>query len=63
MLAYLTDEQPTICEQAALDVTLVVPAPDDQGVWAQVAYEAAQSLGSERWIPTRRRHPNPNRCP
>jgi hypothetical protein len=55
MLAYLTDEQPTINEQATLDVTLVVPAPDDQGVWAQVAYEAAQHLEPERWIPARRR--------
>jgi hypothetical protein len=55
MLAYLTDEQPTSCEQASLDVALVVPTPDDQRVWAQVAYEAAQQLEPERWIPTRRR--------
>jgi hypothetical protein len=34
MLAYLTDEQPTTCEHAPLDATLVVPTPDDQGVSA-----------------------------
>ena len=55
MLAYLIDEQHEFCEQAARDVALVVPAPDDQGVWAQVAYEAAQELEPERWIPARRR--------
>jgi hypothetical protein len=57
MLAYLTDEQPTTYETASLDVTLVVPTPDDQEVWAQVAYEAAQQLEAERWIPARRRRP------
>ena len=62
MLAYLTDEQPTICEHASLDVTPVVPASGDQGVWAQVAYEAAQQLESERWIPTRRRRPGTRPC-
>jgi hypothetical protein len=62
MLAYLTDEQPTIYEEAWLDVTLVVPAPHDQGVWAQVAYEAAQLLEAERWIPARRRRPEACRC-
>jgi hypothetical protein len=55
MLAYLTDEQPTLGERAARDVALDVPAPDDQGVWAQVAYEAAQQIEAERWIPARRR--------
>jgi hypothetical protein len=62
MLAYLTDEQPTIYELAALDVTPVVPTPDDQGVWAQVAYEAAQQLEAERWIPMRRRRPGTRPC-
>jgi hypothetical protein len=57
MLAYLIDEQAPAGGQASLDVVLVVPAPDDQGVWAQVAYEAAQQLGPERWIPARRRRP------
>ena len=55
MLAYLIDEQPRVGEQAALDVAPVVPTPDDQGTWAQVAYEAAQQLEPERWIPARRR--------
>jgi hypothetical protein len=55
MLAYLIDEQATLCEQEGLDVALVVPTPDDQGMWAQVAYEAAQQLEPERWIPARRR--------
>jgi hypothetical protein len=62
MLAYLIDEQPTMHEQASLDVTLVVPAPDDQGRWAQVAYEAAQQLAPERWIPARRRPRQACRC-
>jgi hypothetical protein len=62
MLAYLTDEPPTTHEQASLDVTLVVPTPDDQGLWAEVAYEAAQQLESERWIPTRRRRPGTRPC-
>ena len=57
MLAYLSDEQPANCEQAALDVIVVAPMPDDQGAWAQVAYEAAQQLDAERWIPARRRRP------
>ena len=54
MLAYLIDEQVTIDDPAALDATLAVPMPDDQGLRAQLAYEAAQRLESERWIPTRR---------
>jgi hypothetical protein len=54
MLAYLIDEQAAIDEPAALDATLAVPVPDDQGLCAQVAYEAAQRLESERWIPKRR---------
>jgi hypothetical protein len=62
MLAYLTDEQPTIHEQASLDVARAAPTPDDQGVWAQVAYEAAQHLESERWIPTRRHRPGARPC-
>ena len=62
MLAYLSDEQPTICERAALDVTLVVPTPDDQGAWAQVAYEAAQQLEPERWTPRRLYPPSARRC-
>ena len=57
MLAYLIDDQPTFCEHAGARSPLVVPAPDDQGVWAQVAYEAAQQLDGERWIPARRRRP------
>ena len=57
MLAYLIDEQAPAGGQASLDVVAVVPTPDDQGVWAQVAYEAAQALGPERWIPARRRRP------
>ena len=55
MLAYLIDEQVPAGGQALLDVVPVVPTPDDQGVWAQVAYEVAQALGPERWIPARRR--------
>ena len=55
MLAYLIDEQPTVCEQAGRDGALVAPTPDDQGVRAQVAYEAAQQLEAERWIRPRRR--------
>jgi hypothetical protein len=62
MLAYLTDEKPTICEQASVDVTLSVPPPHDQGVWAQVAYEAAQQLDGTCWIPARRRRPEACRC-
>jgi hypothetical protein len=62
MLAYLTDEQPTMDGRAALDVTLVVPTPDDQGVWAQVAYEAAQQLDGTRWIPGRRRGSGASPC-
>jgi hypothetical protein len=62
MLAYLTDEQPTTYEQASLDVTLAVPTPADQGVWAQVSYEAAQQIEPERWIPARRRRPAACRC-
>lgn len=61
MLAYLIDEQAPTGGQASLDVVPVVPTPDDQGVWAQVAYEAAQALGPERWIPARRR-PETGRC-
>jgi hypothetical protein len=57
MLAYLTDEQPTTYQQASLDVTVVAPKPDDQGAWAQVAYEAAQQLEAGFWIPARRRRP------
>jgi hypothetical protein len=60
MLAYLIDEPSPAGGQASLDVVAVVPTPDDQGVWAQVAYEAAQQLGPERWIPARRR---PEGCP
>ena len=55
MLAYLIDEQAPAGGQASLDVVPAVPAPHDQRVWAQVAYEAAQALGPERWIPARRR--------
>ena len=55
MLAYLIDEQPPAGGQASLDVVAVAPTPDDQDVWAQVAYEAAQQLGPECWIPARRR--------
>jgi hypothetical protein len=55
MLAYLIDEQHEFCEQAARDVALVLPTPHDQGVWAQVAYEAAQHLDGACWIPARRR--------
>jgi hypothetical protein len=55
MLAYLIDEQATRCQEEARDGALVGPAPDDQGVWAQVAYEAAQELAPERWVPARRR--------
>jgi hypothetical protein len=62
MLAYLTDERPTICEQAAPEVAPGAPAPDDQGVWAQVAYEAAQQLEAERWLPARRRAPRARPC-
>jgi hypothetical protein len=62
MLAYLTDEQPTMQEQVSLDITLAVATPDDQGVWAQVAYEAAQQLNGTRWIPARRRCPKACRC-
>jgi hypothetical protein len=54
MLAYLIDEQVAIDDPASLDATLAVPVPDDQGRCAQLAYEAAQRLESERWIPTRR---------
>ena len=54
MLAYLIDEQAPAGGQASLDVVPVMPAPDNQGVWAQVAYEAAQELEPERWIPARR---------
>ncbi len=62
MLAYLTEEQPTIHEQASLDPTLGVPAPDDQGAWARVAYEAAHDLASERWTPRRRQRAGARRC-
>jgi hypothetical protein len=62
MLAYLIDEPPTLCEPASLDVTLALPTPDDQGVWAQVAYEAAQQLEAEGWVPGRRRRPGACRC-
>jgi hypothetical protein len=62
MLAHLIDKQPTSYEQASLDVTLVVPTPDDQGAWAQVAYEAAQQLEPECWIPRRRRRPGSCSC-
>jgi hypothetical protein len=55
MLAYLIDEQAPAGGQASLDVVPVVPAPHDQGVWAQVAYEAAQHLDGTCWIPARRR--------
>jgi hypothetical protein len=55
MLAYLIDEQAPADGQASFDVVTVVPTPDNQGVWAQVAYEAAQQLEPERWIPARRR--------
>ena len=57
MLAYLIDEQAPLYEREAREVALVAPAPDDQEAWAQVAYEAAQQLGPERWIPARRRRP------
>ena len=59
MLAYLIDEPHTPGEHE--DVSLVVPAPDDQEAWAQVAYEAAQHLESA-WIPGRRRGPGANPC-
>jgi hypothetical protein len=62
MLAYLIDEQPTYCDHAACDVAPVAPTPGDQGTWAQVAYEAAQHLESERWIPTRRHRPGARPC-
>ena len=55
MLAYLIDEQAPADGQTSLDVLAVVPTPDDQGVWAQVAYEAAQHLDGPWWIPARRR--------
>ena len=55
MLAYLIDEQHEFCEQEVRDLAPVVPTPDDQETWAQVAYEAAQELEPERWIPARRR--------
>jgi hypothetical protein len=55
MLAYLIDEQHEFCEQAARDVALVLPTLHDQGVCAQVAYEAAQHLDGACWIPARRR--------
>ncbi|MGZ6575789.1 MAG: hypothetical protein ACXVHB_30055 [Solirubrobacteraceae bacterium] len=55
MLAYLIDEQAPTGGQASLDVVPVVPKPDDQGVWAQVAYEAAQHVDGACWIPARRR--------
>jgi hypothetical protein len=54
MLAYLIDQQATLCEQPTCDVAPVVPAPGDQELWAQVAYEAAQHLDGA-WIPGRRR--------
>lgn len=60
MLTYLIDEQASAGGQASIDVVPAVPTPDDQGVWAQVAYEAAQQLEPERWIPARRRRPE--RC-
>jgi hypothetical protein len=55
MLAHQTDEPPTTCERAPLDVIAVALTPDDRGTWAQVAYEAARHLEAERWIPARRR--------
>jgi hypothetical protein len=63
MLAYLIDEQAMVCEEAGREVALVVPAPDDdQGVWAHVAYEAAQQLEGRCWIPARRRRADACRC-
>jgi hypothetical protein len=55
MLAYLIDQEAQAGGQASLDVVPVVPAPDDQGVWAQVAYEAAEHVDGACWIPARRR--------
>jgi hypothetical protein len=62
MLAYLIDDQPTIHAPAALDVTLAVPARDDQGLRARGAYEVAQQLDAERWTPRRWHRPNACRC-
>ena len=59
MLAYLTDERPTTCERASLDVIPVAPTPDDQAAWAQAAYEAAQRLDTPCWVPSRRREGRP----
>ena len=61
MLAYLIDPNAKVCDHAAREVVLVMPEADDQGAWAQVAYEAAQELEPERWIPARRR-PETGRC-
>jgi hypothetical protein len=55
MLAYLIDEHDTRGEHERCDVALVVPTPDDQGAWSQVAYEAAQHADGACWIPARRR--------
>ena len=63
MLAYLIDEPAPADGQTSLDVVAAVPTPADQGVWAQVAYEAAQALEPERWIPARRRPEGARACP
>jgi hypothetical protein len=54
VLAYLTEEPALVGEPAALDPTLAVRYADD-GLVAQLAYESADGLEPQLWMPRRRR--------